>query len=271
MTAVVGDGTDPGRLSLRLTCEHGGRGAELGEAGRSERPFAVGLDEPVPEQEPRASREYHPPAFASLHGRCVAESVARIPDATVAHRIVHLPAEVAGVSVKVVAQHLREALVAPELAVEDVVIGPVLAEERGEGGGVTGLHGGGEPIEQTGEGFERIAHLSTPDRTWTRPPSSACTAFRSRPRVRVRRCTAAPPDRGTIRPRPAIRGGAVRGSRPTRTTDRGTVQPRQRGGRPGLRSSVLRSSTPERPPGPPGAGPGIQDSRAPRRGGACFR
>ena len=164
MTAVVGDGTDPGRLSLRLTCEHGGRGAELGEAGRSERPFAVGLDESVPEQEPRASREYHAPAFASLHGRGVAESVARIPDAAVAHRIVHLPTEVAGVSVKVVAQHLREALVAPELAVEDVVIGPVLAEERGEGGGVTGLHGGGEPIEQTGEGFERIAHLRTPGR-----------------------------------------------------------------------------------------------------------
>ena len=66
--------------------------------------------------------------------------------------------------VKVVAQHLCEALVAPELAVEDVVIRAVRAEETREGGGVAGLHGGGEAIEETGEGIERVAHREAPGR-----------------------------------------------------------------------------------------------------------
>ena len=91
MAARVGGGTDPGRLPLRLAREHRGRGAELGEAGRPVRPFPVGLDEPVPEQEPGASREHHAPPLASFHGRRVAESVVRVPDATVAHRIVPSP------------------------------------------------------------------------------------------------------------------------------------------------------------------------------------
>src|SRR5580693_1309627 len=140
MRAFLGE--DLGRAFRREAQLDKGR-ADIGD-------FAVFRDLAVAELHHRHTLEAHALAIGLGQLRDVAERVIGVEHLPVAHRPVHVPAEVARRAMEPVVHHFSDFFTPFEGTVEDVVIDAVLGEQAGECLAVAAFDGGTEFLQQCG-------------------------------------------------------------------------------------------------------------------------
>ena len=110
------------------------------EAGTCISDLAIVGDAAVAQTHDRDSLEHSALAARFWQQRRVAECVASIEDFSVADRIVHVPAHVSGGLEEPIVDHLGDFYSPGKLAVENVVVDPILSKQIGEALAVAALN-----------------------------------------------------------------------------------------------------------------------------------